>query len=116
MTIKTMPGLIEKIKQYSKQRHIGHYFQFYTGTHMFQHPNIFAYSMWENDFEKILTTMPTDTIEQQEAILRMTGLQRYLQQSTDHKHTEIKKLHIYLDEIDRRRGTNWQNLFGYLVV
>jgi DNA topoisomerase IB len=83
---------------------------------MFQHPNIFAYSMWENDFEKILATMPTDTIEQQEAILRMTGLQRYLQQSTDHKHIEIKKLHTYLDEIDRRRRTNWRELFGYLVV
>ena len=111
-----MPGLIEKVKQYSKHRHIGHYFQFYTGPHMFQHPNIFAYSMWEKDFEKILATMPTDTLEQQEAIPRMVGLQRYLQQTVTHNHTEIKKLHVYLDEIDRRRGTDWHKLFGYLKV
>ena len=116
MTVKTMPGLIEKVKQYSKHRHIGHYFQFYTGPHMFQHPNIFSYSMWEKDFEKILATMPTDTIQQQEAIPRMIGLQRYLQQSIAHNHTEIKKLHVYLDEIDRRRGTDWHKLFEYLKV
>ena len=116
MTVRTMPGLIEKIKQYSKNRHIGHYFQFYTGPHMFQHPNIFAYSMWEKDFENILAAMPVDTIEQQEAIPRMIGLQRYLQQSIKHKHDEIKKLHVYLDELDRRRGTDWQKLFGYLKV
>jgi len=116
MTIKTMPGLIEKIKHYSKNRHIGHYFQFYTGTHPFQHPNIFAYSMWEKDFESILKTMPTDTKEQQESIPRMIGLQRYLQQSVAHNHVEIKKLHVYLDELDRRRGTDWQKLFGYLKV
>ena len=116
MTIKTMPGLIEKIKQYSKNRHIGHYFQFYTGTHMFQHPNIFSYSMWEKDFETILAAMPTDTIEQQEAIPRMIGLQRYLQQSVNHNHNEIEKLHVYLDELDRRRGTDWNKLFGYLKV
>ena len=116
MTVKTMPGLIEKIKQYSKHRHIGHYFQFYTGTHMFHHPNIFAYNMWEKDFENILEAMPTDTMEQQEAIPRMIGLQRYLQQSINHNHNEIKKLHVYLDELDRRRGTDWNKLFGYLKV
>jgi len=116
MTVKTMPGLIEKIKHYSKHRHIGHYFQFYTGTQMFQHPNIFAYSMWEKDFENILATMPTNTIEQREVIPRMIGLQKYLQQNVVHKHNEIKKLHVYLDELDRRRGTNWRELFGYLIV
>jgi pyruvate-formate lyase-activating enzyme len=116
MTIKTMPQLIEKIKQYSKNRHIGQYFEFYIGTQKFQHPDIYAYSMWEKDFEKILAAMPSNTIEQQESTLRVIGLQKYLQQSTEHNHAEIKKLHVYLDELDRRRGTNWRDLFGYLVV
>jgi hypothetical protein len=30
--------------------------------------------------------------------------------------TEIKKLHEYLDELDRRRKTDWRSLFPYLVV
>jgi len=116
MTIKTMPQMIEKIKQYSKHRHIGQYFEFYIGNQLFQHPNIYAYSMWEKDFENILAAMPTDTAEQKEAIPRMVGLQRYLQQYTSHNRTEISKLHVYLDELDRRRRTDWRKLFGYLVV
>lgn len=116
MTIKTMPELIDKISHYSKHRHIGHYFQFYTGAQMFQHPNIFAYSMWQQDFDRILAAMPKHTAEQQEAVPRMIGLQKYLQQSHSHNYKEIEKLHVYLDELDRRRGTDWQQLFGYLKV
>lgn len=117
MTIKTMPELFEKIKQYSKNRHIGQWFTFYLGSNYpFLHPNIFAYSTWEKDFEKILKMMPSDTVDQREAIPRMIGLQKYLQQSVVHKHDEIKKLHVYLDELDRRRGTDWQKLFPYLKV
>ena len=116
MTIRTMPGLIEKIKQYSKHKHIGHYFQFYTGAHMFQHPNIFSYSMWEKDFEHILQAMPRDTVEQQEAIPRMQGLQQYLKTFTKHNFGMIHQLHVYLDEIDRRRSTSWRKLFPYLDI
>jgi len=116
MTIKTMPGLIAKIKQYSQYKHIGHYFQFYTGGQMFQHPQIFSYSMWEKDFENILSSMPTDTTEQQEAIPRMIGLQKLLQQRQVHDYSSIDQLHVYLDELDRRRGTDWRGLFGYLIV
>lgn len=116
MTIKTMPDLIAKITQYSQNKHIGHYFQFLTGLHFFQHPNVFAYSMWEKDFEKILSIMPTNTVDQQEAIPRMIGLQKLLQQTHEHNYASIEKLHVYLDELDRRRGTNWRDLFGYLIV
>jgi len=116
MTIKTMPELIQKIDQYSKHRHIGHYFQFYTGPQMFQHPQIYAYDTWATDFDRIFQAMPRHTIHQAEAIPRMQGLQKQLQQMTSHNYDEIKKLHIYLDEMDRRRKTNWRELFSYLIV
>ena len=116
LTVKAMPGLIEKIIQYSKHKHIGHYFQFYTGPQMFQHPNIFGYSMWEKDFETILKLMPTDTENQREAIPRMVGLQKYLQVFKTHNWADVKKLHIYLDELDRRRGTDWRSVFPYLNI
>jgi len=115
MTIRTMPDLINKIKHYSKHRHIGHYFQFITGL-AFQHPNVFAYSHWEKDFENILQSMPTDTVDQQEAIPRMIGHQQYLKTFTKHNHGRIYQLHTYLDEIDRRRNTNWRELFSYLDI
>jgi hypothetical protein len=115
MTIKTMPGLIEKIKQYGQHRHIGHYFMFVDGFR-FQHPDIFNYSLWEDDFEHILKIMPTDNVSQQEAIPRMIGLQRRLQNTCRQDPVQIAKLHAYLDELDHRRSTDWRSLFPYLIV
>ena len=116
MTIKTMPELIEKIKYYSKHKHIGHYFQFYSDTGYSQHPKIFAWDLWKDDAERILAAMPTDTVDQREAIPRMQGLISLLKQHTTNDMNEIKKLHIYLDELDRRRSTNWRELFSYLDI
>lgn len=116
MTVRTMPALIEKIKQYSQHKHIGHYFQFYTGPHMFQHPKIFAWDFWKTDFERILSAMPTDTVEQQEAIPRMQGLASLLKQQQKHDTQAIHQLHVYLDELDRRRSTHWRELFSYLDI
>ena len=118
LTIRTMPDLIEKIKKYSKNKHIGHYFQFFTDSpdYMYQHPQTFAYSMWEKDFEHILKAMPTNTSSQLEAIPRMQGLQKQLQQVKTHNYRDIKRLHVHLDEIDRRRNTNWRNIFPYLDI
>jgi hypothetical protein len=116
MTMRTMPDLIKKLDQYSQHKHIGHYFQFYTGLHMFQHPQTYAYSTWADTFDQIYDAMPTRTLEQQEAIPRMQGLQAQLKQVQKHNYADIKKLHVYLDEIDRRRGTKWRELFSYLDI
>jgi hypothetical protein len=115
MTIKTMPGLIEKIKQYSKYRRIGHYFMF-VDHFKFQHPDIFDYSMWADDFEHILKIMPDEKEDQKEAIPRMIGLQKRLQNTCKQNPDQISKLHGYLDELDRRRNTNWRDLFPYLII
>ena len=116
MTVRTMPDLIEKLKQYGQNKHIGHYFQFYTGPHMFHHPKIFAWDFWKTDFERILAAMPLDTLAQQEAVLCMKGLQSLLQQQQTTDTHAVRQLHEYLDEIDRRRSTNWRSLFSYLDV
>lgn len=116
LTMRTMPELIQKIDQYSQHKHIGHYFQFYTGSQMFQHPKTYAYSMWAETFDRIYQAMPTRTIEQQEAIPRMQGLQRYLQTFTEHSWEDVQKLKVFLDELDRRRSTDWRKVFPYLDI
>ena len=60
--------------------------------------------------------MPTDTVDQQEAIPRMQGLISLLKQHTTNNMNAIKNLHTYLDELDRRRSTNWRTLFPYLNI
>jgi hypothetical protein len=116
MTIRTMPDLIQKISQYSHSKHIGHYFEFYIGPHMFQHPKNYAWDFWQHDFEHILTAMPQKTAEQREVIPRMLGLQNLLQQQSSHNYEAINQLLVYLDELDRRRGTDWRELFSYLDI
>jgi len=116
LTIHAMPGLIKKVDQYSKNKHIGHYFQFYIGIDQFQHPKNFAYSMWEQSFKEILSLMPRRTFHQEEAIPRMQGLQKQLQLTKRHNYLEINKLHVYLDELDRRRNTDWRSIYPYLDI
>jgi hypothetical protein len=115
MTIKTMPELIEKINYYSRHRHIGHYFQLVTN-YKFQHPDVFDYSMWADDFNRILEIMPDHTTTLQEAKIRMVGLQKCLQDTCNQNPAEIGQLNRYLDELDYRRNTDWRSLFPYLIV
>lgn len=114
LTMRSMPELIKKIAQYSKHRHIGHYFQFYTGPQMWQHPQTYAYDFWQDTFSEIFNEMPLATNAQREALPRMQGMQSYLKTFTAHNWAGIHKLHIYLSELDRRRGTHWQTVFPYL--
>ena len=116
MTMRTMPELIEKINLYNKTKHIGHYFQFVTGPNSFQHPKHFAYEFWKETFDRIFNLLSTDTDSQQEVLVRMEAVQKQLQQSTEYNRKEIKNLHIYLDELDRRRKTNWRETFPYLNI
>ena len=60
--------------------------------------------------------MPQDREEQREAIPRMQAHQKYLQQHTHNNYKKISELHTYLDELDRRRNTNWRDLFPYLNI
>jgi hypothetical protein len=115
MTIKTMPGLIEKINYYGQHRHIGHYFMFIDGI-PYQHPDIFNYSLWADDFNRIFATMRDVTTEDKETILRMAGLQKRLQNTCKQDLNKISQLHAYLDELDRRRDTDWRTLFPHLIV
>jgi hypothetical protein len=115
MTIKTMPALIEKMNEHSQDTHIGHYFQFYTGVHMFHHPKNFAWSEWENDFDRLFSVMRDDTIANRQARDRMAGLKQQLQQVKEPNIEEIRKLQTYLNELDRRRGTNWRELFPFIA-
>ena len=60
--------------------------------------------------------MPRRTFHQEEAIPRMQGLQKQLQLTKRHNYLEINKLHVYLDELDRRRNTDWRSIYPYLDI
>jgi hypothetical protein len=113
MTIKTMPDLIKMIYKHSGDKLVGHYFSFVAG-YTFQNAEIFDWSMWEDDFETILNTMKQDTENQRDAYDRMKGIRDTYKKHCKRDDQQIEILHTYLDELDRRRGTSWRELFPYL--
>jgi len=115
MTIKTFPQLLEKIKKYSQNRQIHHSFEFVQGRPL-QHPKIFDYSLWKDDLENILDNMKSNKNNSLNVVERMQGLQKYLKVNCKQDDDKIAQLHDYLDELDRRRNTNWRPLFPYLII
>jgi pyruvate-formate lyase-activating enzyme len=114
LTIKTMPGLIEKIKVWKSNRKIGHFFSIVSPGPEYLVPAILGNKVFEKDFEHILDIMPRDTDEDLLALECMQGIAHTCAQSTPDQ-IELLKLKTFLNENDRRRGTNWASTFPWLV-
>lgn len=112
LCIKSMPDLIEYINQHRTTRKIGHYFMVCVDTPQL-HPGIFGPGFFDQDFERILSIMPVDTWQHQQAHNMMQGLQ--LEFNSRQRNTqELSRLKTFLNEIDRRRNLNWKQTFPWL--
>jgi len=114
LTIKTMPALLEKLIEWRKDHKIGHWFGGVSPepAHMMAH--IFGDQEFVNDRENILKLMPRTTDEEETAYQYMDGiLTRFIKSNFDQE--QVRDLLIYLDEKDRRRGTNWEVIFPWLT-
>lgn len=113
LTIKTVPELIKFINHLRSDREIGHYFSTVVKTHEFLHPGIFGPGFFSNDFDAILNEMPTITWQQQTAKKYMSGIKEQLE-TCERSNLMIKRLGIFLNEMDRRRNLNWRSVFPWL--
>jgi hypothetical protein len=112
LTIRDTPLLLDKIAEWRQVNpNLGYYFQFNTDwSKDFLHPKYFGGEFWTKDFEKIFEKLtPGDPVNE------MLGIQRLLNQSPVNKE-EIEKCIVYLTELDRRRNTNWREVFPYLDI
>ena len=66
------------------------------------------------DFEKILNVMPVSNIDQQSAKKQMQGLANYVK-NTPKEPSRIAVLIKYLNELDRRRNSDWRGTFPWLA-
>ena len=114
LTIKTIPGLIEKIKVWKSQRKMGYFFSVVAPGPSYLVPNILGNKVFEEDFNHILEIMPRTTYEDVLAFECMQGIAHSYLQSTPDR-VELLKLKTFLDETDRRRGTSWTETFPWLV-
>ena len=114
LTIKTIPELLRFVNQHRTKREIGHHFSTVVNTHDFLHPGIFGPGFFAKDFDAILKEMPDDSWAHKEAKTYMQGIQSQID-SVPKNFQAIKRLGIFLDEIDRRRGMDWRITFPWLL-
>jgi len=112
LTIKTLPDLLHKLNEWAKDRKIEHYFAQLSYPSYLQ-PNILGSDEFVEDFDKILSLMETDSFRGSQAHNHFQGIVNNVKNSRLNEQ-EVLKLLTYLDELDRRRGTDWKLLFPWL--
>jgi len=112
LTVKTLPDLVIKINQWRQQRPVYHYFNS-VNSPSYLFIDIFGNIFWQ-DFQRALDVMPEHNVEQ---ITTKNYLRGIAQQSANGKPniTEVRKLRAFLDEMDRRRHTDWRSIYPWLV-
>jgi len=112
LTIKTLPALLIKLKEWTKNRKIEHYFaQLFYPSYMA--PDILGADEFEQDFDTILSLMETKSWRGSHAKKHFIATTNNIKKSKINK-SEVLKLLTYLDELDKRRNTNWRELFPWL--
>lgn len=109
LTIKTIPEMLTYVNQVKGTRPVGHYFSTVVMTHEFMHPGIFGHGFFDKDFTEILECIPESTARQY-----MQGIQMQIN-AEPRDQNKINQLGIFLDEMDRRRNTNWREVFPWLT-
>jgi len=111
LTLFETPELLDKVAEWREiNPALKYYFQLNTDQNRdFLHPKYFSNEVWAPVFEKIFAKMvSTDPVKE------LQGIQSLINQHPVTL-TEIEKCYIFLDEMDRRRGTNWREIFPYLL-
>lgn len=114
LTIKTMPELLIKLKEWNTIRPVHHHFSGPTPGPSYFDASVLGGKQFKQDFDQILSLMPHNTDEDKITYDYMSGIANRIVNSEVNPR-EVSKLLTYLDEKDRRRGTNWQTLFPWLV-
>lgn len=112
LTIKTFPDLLEKIRQWKQVRPIYHY-QNSVNSPGYMFIDMFG-DIFQEDFQRALRLKPQTTPEEISSYRYLEGI---AQQSASKEPDvpKIKDLFVFLEEIDRRRNTNWRETFPWLV-
>jgi hypothetical protein len=112
LTVKTLPDLVAKINQWRETRPVYHYFNSVNSA-SYLYIDILG-DVFREDFQRALDLMPEHTLEQQQTKQYLKGIA--LQScSGSFNLQEAVKLRTFLDELDRRRHTNWRQYYPWLA-
>lgn len=112
LTIKTMPALLSRLAQWRQMHQVGHWFSEVSPGPDYLKPHILGRGVFDNDIQDILALMPTDNDENRMAHSYMQGI---FNRIPHHINADlVGQMFVYLNEKDRRRGTNWRTVFPWL--
>jgi hypothetical protein len=112
LTVKTLPHLIEKINHWNKLRPVYHYFNSVNSpSYMFI--DIFG-DIFRDDFDSALDLIPETNDHDKNIKQYLSGIAKQSARCKIPKVSEVLKLKTFLDEMDRRRHTNWHKVFPWL--
>ena len=114
LTIKTMPDLLSKLNIWREQRKINQWFSGVTPGPSYLQAEIFGKEEFAEDADKILALMPQNSEENKISFDYMQGIFKQILAS-ERNDKEIINLLVYLTEKDRRRNTNWREVFPWLI-
>lgn len=112
LTVKTLPDLLEKILTWKQKRTIYHY-QNSVNSPSYLFIDIFG-DIFTKDFEKALALKPESSPEEISSKQYLEGI-ALQSKSKEPNINEITKLFDFLNEMDRRRSTDWTRTFPWLV-
>jgi hypothetical protein len=115
MIVKSVPLLIGKIMDYRKHNpKITLRANFLTGTPIL-HPSTFGRKMWTNDLEKILSVWPNETQQDRNAMQEFKGIFDSIPtEMPDEK--MLRYFKHFLDQLDKRRNTDWRKVLPHLDI
>lgn len=114
LSIKTMPDLLEKMKEWNTVRPIYNNFMTVQDP-SYMNPGIFGGGLFDNDFDQIEELMLDNTEHAKSARLYMNGIRKQISYAKPDV-AEIKNLKYFLETIDKRRKTDYTILFPWLVT
>jgi len=113
LTIKTMPDLLRKLKEWQKIHPVGHFFS--EGEPLIEclEIDVLGHDIFSKEISEILDIMPETNDEE---ILTKKYMDSILSKlvGTKPDPRRMKDLKAFLDEKDRRRGTDWKQVFPWV--
>lgn len=114
LTIKSMPELLTRLAVWRTQRSVGHYFSAADPAPDYFKSNVVDGNVFAQDIDTVLSLMPLENEQDRSAHDYMSGILTPFKQSKLNIE-QVRNLITFLEEKDRRRGTNWQVTFPWLM-
>lgn len=125
LSLKTMPELMRRVREWDARRgrtlgsaasapQLSLVFNLLLGP-PFMHAGIFPAGFFDAEFKEIVALLPTRSAWEQTNVEYMKGIWKKIN-ATPHDPGLIESLKAFLDEMDRRRKTDWRTTFPWLTL